>query len=220
MVLSIIITIIKNYIWPSDRAEFGILQKETLFIMSCYRTCISCSILPVVTGPFLLNYLFVFRIKLLQSKRSDHICIYVDSETKSLKYSSKIRHHCRISSCLKSHMERWLQIVLEYNHEKRGINVEQNVLLMLTGLLRKKIVTLFSVYTFEFYYYEINEYTVISTLKDWICRDTKVHARELMLLFPGRLTDYDDNDLVINVWNEVSNYYNSLFYKLPEMLKM
>jgi inhibitor of nuclear factor kappa-B kinase subunit beta len=60
------------------------------------------------------------------------------------------------------------------------------------------------VYTLEFYSYEINESVLISTLKDWLARDTKVQKDDQILLSNLEILDVRDDKYVVDLLPEVS----------------
>lgn len=53
-------------------------------------------------------------------------------------------------------------------------------------ILKKQTVTVFSVYSYEFYYYEFDEYTKLDTLQNWIDRDTKIKIPSQILVVDKR----------------------------------
>lgn len=158
---------------------------------------------------YLLVIAFTFRMKYLQEKKHNHISIYESST--GVNYSSRINQKCHLSSWLKEEIEAWLQKPLELDGSKR---CSPNPLHELKLLLKRKILTVFSMYTLEFYYYEINECILISTLKTWIYRDTKIETADQLLLV-GKISGLpSDDDLLINVLPEVSNKYSIFFITL------
>lgn len=74
---------------------------------------------------------------------------------------------------------------MEYDYKIRG-RVEKSdgldVFDKLHTVLKKQIITVFSVYSYEFYYYEFDEYTKLETLQNWIGRDTKIHIQSQILV--------------------------------------
>lgn len=91
---------------------------------------------------------------------------------------------------------------LELDGNKR---CSPNPLHALKLLLKRKVLTVFSMYTLQFYYYEINECILISTLKTWIKRDTKIETADQLILVNDKISDLpSDDELLINALPEVS----------------
>lgn len=86
---------------------------------------------------------------------------------------------------LKQNMEKWFQSVLQYDPEKRGVLIDNkniNVFEKLQQIISKNVITVFSVFTYEFYSYEVDEGTLYSTLQDWISRDVKIYKADQFLI--------------------------------------
>lgn len=157
---------------------------------------------------------FVHSIKHIAKKSHQEICIYYENnDSKTIKRSSEIKQNCHISACLKQNIEQWLQLALEYDAKKRGVTTTQcTIFEELRNILDKKIVTVFSVYTYDFYYYEVNEYTLVSTLKDWIIRDTKIPKYDLILLTKNESdVTTDDEQTVLTTLGDVSTNWCVIF---------
>lgn len=117
-------------------------------------------------------------------------------------YSSRINQKCHLSSWLKEKIETWLQMPLELDGNKR---CKPNPLHELKLLLKRKVLTVFSMYTLQFYYYEIDECILISTLKTWIKRDTKIETADQLILVNDKISHLPpDDELLINALPEVS----------------
>lgn len=137
------------------------------------------------------------RIQYIRDKEPNVISI---CETpKGIEHLSRINRKCHISTCLKEMIENWLKSALEFDGAKRRARHREIGLFdELKGVLNKKIVTVFSVFTLEFYSYEINDCTLVSTLKEWISRDTKVQRQDQILL-TGKTSCESENELVVDV---------------------
>lgn len=143
-----------------------------------------------------------FRFAYIQKKKPEHICIY-QLHSGSVMYSSELLKENHISTCLKQNIEIWLRQTLQFDPNlRRSSNIFDNLL----TILDKKIVNVFSVHTLEFYSYEINECSLISTLKDWIARDTKVQKSDQVLLSNLGVFDIRDDRYVIDFLLKVSYY--------------
>lgn len=139
-----------------------------------------------------------FRLEYLKKKKHEQIVIYESST--GINYSSKIIHRCHLSSWLKEAIEEWLQMPLEFDGRRR---CNPNPLHELKQLLKRRLLTVFSIYTLQFYYYEINDCILISTLKTWIYRDTKIDPANQLLLTSKMSGLPSDEDLLINTLPKV-----------------
>lgn len=96
----------------------------------------------------------------------------------------------------------WLRHVLQFDPTLRSRNFPDNtnVFENLLNILKKKIVIVFCMATLEHYSYEISSSTLITTLKDWIARDTKVGVSDQILLTSNLEISYlDDFSYVIDI---------------------
>lgn len=106
-------------------------------------------------------------------------------------------------------------MAFEYDPKQRGRTITgQSIFAELQNVLNKKTVTVFSLYTYEFYYYEVNDYTLLSTLKDWIIRDTKIPRCDLMLFTKNKNFDLtsDDEKIALNTVCEVRTMPTILYW--------
>lgn len=120
----------------------------------------------------------------VKRKGSEDICIF-DTPDKKIHYAQHMPSENHISKTLKSELEKWLKIALEWDPKKRGINQKTNELAifsMLENILSKQIINIFSVYSYQFLSYEIDDSTLISTLQGWIQRDIKIPVEEQFIL--------------------------------------
>lgn len=105
--------------------------------------------------------------------------------------------------CFKEDIEKWLRYCLQFNSEERYSN--KNIFNELKEILNKKIVTVFSVFTFEFYHYEYNDSTLMSTLQNWIARDIKVQIKDQLILNAKKVFS-EDCDRITDCCNEVETF--------------
>jgi inhibitor of nuclear factor kappa-B kinase subunit beta len=176
----------ENYGCTVDYWSLGIVAFEII-----------CGVLP-----FLPQYTPVERFQYIVNKKPEHICIY-QRYSGSVAYSSELKEN-HISTCLKQNVESWLRHVLQFDPLVRGTLFPDNTNVFdnLLNILDKKIVIVFSVYTLEFYSYEINESVLISTLKDWLARDTKVQKDDQILLSNLEILDVRDDKYVVDLLPE------------------
>ncbi|XP_044265217.1 inhibitor of nuclear factor kappa-B kinase subunit beta-like [Tribolium madens] len=174
----------ENYDFSVDYWSLGIIAFEVI-----------CGVLP-----FLPHYAPMERFSYIERKKPEHICIY-QLHSGSVMYSSELLKENHISTCLKQNVEIWLKHVLQFDPMLRRANFpdNSNVFDYLVNILDKKIINVFSVHTLEFYSYEINESILISTLKDWIARDTKVHKSDQIILSNLCVFDIKDNKYVVDI---------------------
>ncbi|KAF2900654.1 hypothetical protein ILUMI_05533 [Ignelater luminosus] len=139
--------------------------------------------------PFLPNYAPIESFKEVKKKASDVISIHF-THTGDMKSSKELLRETSINMYLKQNMEKWFQSVLQYEPEKRGFidNRNINVFEKLQEIISKKFITVFSVYTYEFYSYEVDEGTLYSTLQDWISRDVKIYKMDQFLI-PSKIIE-------------------------------
>lgn len=136
------------------------------------------------------------RFNYIRKKHPDHI--YIKDTGKGIKFLSKIPEETHLSTCLKYDLEKWLQLILQFEPSQRGTKNGTNIFDQLKKIVNKKTVRIFSVYTYEFYHYEITDTTLLSTLQDWFARDTKIQKEEQLILTDWFFFDYDENRKVVD----------------------
>lgn len=155
---------------------------------------------------------------MVKEKKSEDICIF-QKENEEIVYQKEVYSENHISSCFKQEIEKWLQIALEFDPKKRGhTKSEKDVVIFKTleKILNKKIITIFCVYGYKFYSYEIDDFTLITTLQGWIERDTKINKNDQFLL-SYNCTDVKTDGLAVHYFDEVRYKiiiikYNVTFY--------
>ncbi|EAT37467.1 AAEL010548-PA, partial [Aedes aegypti] len=127
--------------------------------------------------PFSPHSIVAKWMMLVQQKKSNHIA--------SLKITGRIYHselfpENHISSVLKTYLEKWLTLALEWNPKQRGhpsngqpVQVLK-IFSMLDSILSKKILTMFCLYDFRFLSIEIDETTDLETLCSAITSQTGI----------------------------------------------
>lgn len=166
----------------------------------------------IITGsrPFLPNMAPHSWMPLVKKKTFDDICIY-QNEDDSIEYSQQLSACNRISQSLRCGLEAWLRLALEWNGRRRGYSQDGNLIIFssLRAVLAKKIVTVFSTVSLEMLSYEVDSSTAVSTLKEWIKRDTRIGVAEQLLLLPtGQRVEEDI--LASSLWdpaNEIAMVY-------------
>ncbi|XP_023019651.2 serine/threonine-protein kinase TBK1 isoform X1 [Leptinotarsa decemlineata] len=184
---------------------------------------IICGVLPF------LSHLPPFeRFSKIKEKKSEDICIYLNYSGQ-VTNSSEIKKEHFISKCLEQHLEIWLRHVLTFDPSQRSQNFPGDIKVFdyLNFILKKKIINVFILRKLEFYSYEINEETLVSTLKDWISRDIKIPKDELILLTERNVLGLDDM-LMKDIMKDETNVYvtcknllmaDTITYNFPKLIK-
>ncbi|GLH08496.1 Serine/threonine-protein kinase tricorner [Gryllus bimaculatus] len=133
----------------------------------------------------------------IRNKSSDDISAYEDQDG-SIVFCREIFPENHITVTLKYHMEEWFKTLLEWDPKKRGRNKDMKVMVfdLAEKIFNKKIVQLFCVTTYKKWSYEIDDSTAVSTLKEWIRRDTGIPVEEQELILA--------NGKSVDVCNEAS----------------
>lgn len=154
---------------------------------------------------------------IVNKKQSQHIC--VTENVDGIKYASTIFPENQISSCFQAHMEKWLKLSLEWNPKQRGhvfqtptSNDTSNnlppisvlkIFTMLDEILSKKILTVFCLYTYQSYSYDIDETTTMNDFLDSIAKSTSIPKDKIRLTIPvdnHRLENIDENTRPIELF--------------------
>ncbi|CAG9817306.1 unnamed protein product [Phaedon cochleariae] len=203
----------EQYNYSVDYWSMGILTFEII-----------CGVLPYLPHipPF-------ERFGKIRDKGADDICIYLNYSGQ-ITNSSEIKKEHFISSTLKSHIEIWLRHVLQFDQNRRCKNFPGNVKVFdyLRNVLKKSIVRVFSVRKLEFYSYEVNEGTLVSTLKEWISRDIKIPKNDLILLFENGTSCMENKSVLLDILGEETDIYvisknyltaEIISYTFPKLIK-
>ncbi|XP_014359884.2 inhibitor of nuclear factor kappa-B kinase subunit alpha [Papilio machaon] len=192
----------KTYSNSVDFWSFGLLAFEII-----------CGVRPFL--PYLAPVQWMPHVK---KKSHEHICVY-ETFHEDIEYSNEIFSENHISKPLKSLMEKWLQVALEWDPKLRGRDAPSKVTFnipseekeaaskvvifdLLEAILAKKIIHVFSVTTLTNLAYEINDSTTIETLKALISADTKIPDQELTIISTTTYIDLENNDQVSKYWND------------------
>ncbi|KPM05748.1 inhibitor of nuclear factor kappa-B kinase subunit alpha-like protein [Sarcoptes scabiei] len=153
----------KQYTSTVDNWSFGLLAFE------------------IITGrrPFLPNRTIIQNLKIIKQKKSADICTVID-ERGDYYFSQEIPSLNRISDSLKSDLEKWLQIVLEYDPKKRG---GSRAFEMIKTIMKKSHIRIFSIESYEIFAYEIETSTKLNDLKEKIFSHTNVAIQDQYLFF-------------------------------------
>lgn len=116
------------------------------------------------------------------------------------------------SRCLLRHIEKWLQLALDWDGQTRGREPDRNrpvIFEELANILCKKIVKVFSVPTYETLSYEITPETDIYDLRRWLGDDSDLELdNQHLLLSNGKSL------------NMRGNLLNALKTEVPKSLRL
>ncbi|KXJ68723.1 hypothetical protein RP20_CCG002023 [Aedes albopictus] len=158
--------------------------------------------------PFSPHSIVAKWMMLVQQKKSNHIAITEDNR-ENYTYHSEIFPENHISSVLKTYLEKWLTLALEWNPKQRGHVfqigdkevIEQQlksakeppngqpvqvlkIFSMLDHILAKKILTIFCLYDCRFLSVEIDETTNMDTLCSAIAAQTGIARDAIEFVLP------------------------------------
>lgn len=140
-----------------------------------------------------------FRLNHIKQKQADHIAIHLQNDN-TVTYSSELLSETRINRCLKEKLEKLLRGCFQWDNAKRN----QSIFKDLKKILSKRFLTIFSVRNCEYFSYEYDESTLISTLRTWIARETKIYDSEQILLTANNCTNvFPASALIIHYVKEV-----------------
>ncbi|KAI2805824.1 hypothetical protein RDWZM_008981 [Blomia tropicalis] len=161
----------------------------------------------VITGrrPFLPNHIIGEILDVLKkNKKSEHICTEVNEEG-NFYFSSEISQFSHICSALKADLESWLRVVLEYDPDKRG---GQKAFKMINELMRKCIVQVFAIHTYETFSYEITEKTTLTELKEKLFSNTNISIKHQYLILPnGEKPMEQIGSQIIDTWYKPESWF-------------
>lgn len=159
----------KTYTSAVDNWSFGLLAHEIITGKRPFVPCLNpAQWLPLVT-----------------KKQSDEICAYMTNppQISSVVFSKEITPFNHISQPLKTELESWLRIMLEFDPKKRGGRLAFSNLTDV--ILRKTIINVFAMNSLQVYSYEVKEETKIIELKVLIESNTGFKRKDQVLLIPG-----------------------------------
>ncbi|KAK6641990.1 hypothetical protein RUM44_013713 [Polyplax serrata] len=158
----------KAYTSSVDYWSFGLLAHE---IITGYR-------------PFLPGFNPSDWMRQIQNKERNIICV-LENANGDITYSTTISRRNHVSRCLLRHIEKWLQLALDWDGQTRGREPDRNrpvIFEELANILCKKIVKVFSVPTYETLSYEITPETDIYDLRRWLGDDSDLELDNQHLL--------------------------------------
>nr|CAI5834558.1 unnamed protein product [Callosobruchus analis] len=139
------------------------------------------------TLPFLPESSPIERFMKISEKSDNDICAYI-SYSGTVVFSNEIRPECQAGGSLRGHLTSWLRSALCWDPKRRGKCVstpEQKLFERLVHLVSKPVVKLFYANKMELYEYEIDNDTLVGTIREWVTRDVKAlkHDDVLLMLY-------------------------------------
>lgn len=152
--------------------------------------------------PFLPNMSPVQWMPSIKNKTSDQICAYLNISDE-ITFSNEIYAENKISACLKAQLEVWLTKMLEWDPAKRGFSPKMfQVLNDLDVLLNKKIIIIFSVSTYQYLSYAVDERTLFATLQGWVFNDTQININDQVFVSSVDKCDVELESFAIKYWSD------------------
>ncbi|XP_027227427.1 inhibitor of nuclear factor kappa-B kinase subunit alpha [Penaeus vannamei] len=145
----------------------------------------------IITGirPFLPNMTPVEWMKRVRTKQSHHVCVY-EGRNGEIQFSSHMFPECHISQPLRTRIEEWLRIMLEWDPVLRGQVLDEDsakqfvAFNMINDILNKKMIKVFVVDLCRLLEYEVTESTSLSEVQQWVARDSGVLVDDQRPLLP------------------------------------
>lgn len=106
-------------------------------------------------------------------------------------YYSKLESQVLFNLSLRvyvSYFEKWLRLALDWDGQTRGRDPDQNrpvIFEELGNILRKKVIKVFSMPTYETLAYEITTETDISDLRNWLKKEVDLEIDDQLLILPN-----------------------------------
>lgn len=203
----------KTYSNSVDFWSFGLLAFEII-----------CGTRPFL--PFMAPVQWMPHVK---KKTHEDICVY-ETFHGDIEYSNEIFPENHISKPLKTLLEHWLRVALEWDPKLRGRDAPSKVTFnipseekeqaskivifnMLEEVLSKKIIKIFSVYSTSYHAYEVDDKTVIATLKLCIEKDLNIAIQNQIFVSQATYSELNDNEFVLKYCNENCNIMLYLYNK-------
>ncbi|KAK8729467.1 hypothetical protein OTU49_008483 [Cherax quadricarinatus] len=160
----------------------------------------------IITGvrPFLPNMTPVEWMKRVRTKQSHHVCVY-EGRNGEVQFSSHMFPESHISSPLRTRLEEWLRIILEWEPAVRGqIQNEDGskqvvAFTMVNDILNKKMIKVFVVDLCRLLEYEVSEATSLCEVQQWVAQDSGVAIEDQRPLLP-RGQPPDSSRSAIQCW--------------------
>lgn len=168
----------------------------------------------VITGqrPFLPTMSPAQWIPVVRHKTSEDIQAFLDDEGK-VAFSNQISPSTQISEYLKSEIEKWLRLLLEFEPKQRGHRNGISAFQIFSQIKEQKVAQIFCLDTCTVYTYPINDSMNISCLGRCLEKDSKVAVASQLILLPKGLecdparsamqcwTDPEDEDNIVFLFN-------------------
>lgn len=169
------------------------------------------------TRPFLPHASIAQCIVQVQQKKSEHICI-TETVDGQYKFLNRLFPENRCSTVFQRMIEKWLMLALEWNSKQRGfvfeiptqdkvgtkVSFAENVsapapiqtlkiFTMLDEILSKKVITVYSLFHYDFFSFMVDETTTLAQFMESIEETTGINKNEIEIILPlEQLTDKID----------------------------
>lgn len=148
------------------------------------------------------KFIFIFRVIAVRKKKSDEIRIYEGLDD-AVHHSNQLPDERRVSKCFARQIEPWLRLSLEWNPKQRGHIFESTgtkssashhdtlppiqvlkIFTMLEAILKRRVLTVFCLHTYQDLSYNINESTTMAELRQLISSDTQIPTDKIRFIVP------------------------------------
>uniref|UniRef100_A0A336LR16 IkappaB kinase n=1 Tax=Culicoides sonorensis TaxID=179676 RepID=A0A336LR16_CULSO len=159
-----------------------------------------------------------------QKKNSEHICITEDNQG-NYTYHKNVMEENRTNKTLLKYLEKWLSIALDWNPKQRGYTFEApikndsnvktvqfaekpaqalKIFSLLDEALEKPLLTVFSLYNYQFYTFEITESTSMNNFLTNVSNETEIPVQDLELVLPleQQIDRIDEQTRPIDLYNK------------------
>lgn len=138
----------------------------------------------------------------MRKKKSDEIRIYEGLDD-VVHHSNQLPDERRVSKCFARQIEPWLRLSLEWNPKQRGHIFESaipnssasrqdtlppiqvlKIFTMLDAILKRRVLTVFCLHTYQYLSYNINESTAMAELRRLISGDTQIPSDKIRFIVP------------------------------------
>ncbi|XP_037821098.1 inhibitor of nuclear factor kappa-B kinase subunit beta [Lucilia sericata] len=166
--------------------------------------------------PFLPHQTFFNRMTNIKRKTRECIAIAEDvdhPDTENFIFIKHLPAQNHSSTIFIKKMEDWLRLTLDIDYKTRGRN-SKNELKFYTdmrSLLNKKIVTVFSLKSYEKFYYDIEAYSSLENFLQHISYDTQIDINNIFAINPPLhpcKNILNPLDYYVPEWSDISNPLN------------
>ncbi|KAI8117179.1 Inhibitor of nuclear factor kappa-B kinase subunit beta [Lucilia cuprina] len=166
--------------------------------------------------PFIPHHTFFTRMTSIKRKTRECIAIVEDvynPNTESFIFIKHLPTQNNFSPILKTKMEDWLRLALDIDYKTRGRNKNNELKFYsdLHSIFTKKIVTVFSLKTYEKLYYDIEAFSSLQHFFQRISYDTQIEFNNIFTINPPLhpcKNIQNPIDYYVPEWSDTSNPLN------------